>query len=56
MGNVSHRSADLVPDCATKTATSDHSPFPLGSFVGSSGYCGKSSVMWNQGALYATKT
>jgi hypothetical protein len=39
MGNVSHRSADLVPDCATKTATS-----------------GKSSLMWNQGALYATKT
>jgi hypothetical protein len=33
MGNVSHRSADLVPDCATKTATSDHSPLPLGSFL-----------------------
>ena len=32
MGNVSHRSADLVPDCATKTATSDHSALPLGSF------------------------
>jgi hypothetical protein len=33
MGNVGHRSADLVSDRATKTATSDHSPLPLGSFL-----------------------
>ena len=37
MGNLGHGSADLVSDCATKTATADHLRFPLARFFGSSG-------------------
>ena len=33
MGDVGHGSADLVPDRATKTATSDHPALALGSFL-----------------------